>query len=182
MDELVQKAKKGDSSAFYLLVEGKLDMLYRIAYSYFKDKEAASDAVQDSLLAAYKSIKSLKEPSKFNSWLTSILVNRCRDILRRQKKANFEEYKDEVASHTIHRRDEYSAVDASIDISNSLKLLDQKYRDVILLKYIGECTISEISGILNIPEGTVKSRLNYGLNKLKGFMEVRDDGMHLGIR
>lgn len=86
MNELVEKAKKGDSSAFYCLVEGKLNKLYKIAFSFFKDRETAQDAVQDSVLTAFKGIRGLKDSSKFNSWLTSILINRCKDMYRHQKK------------------------------------------------------------------------------------------------
>lgn len=83
MEKVVSKAKRGSPDAFMRLIEARLDVLYRIAFSYFRNRDDASDAVQDSIMIAYKSIKGLKDDSKFNSWITPILVNRCKDILRR---------------------------------------------------------------------------------------------------
>lgn len=182
MERLVIKAKNGSHTAFIKLLESRLNSLYRIAYSYLKDGDSASDAVQDSVLIAYKSIKSLKDNSKFDSWITSILVNRCRDILRKNKKIKFEEYCDETISSPSRLSDQYSKVETNIDVLNALQELDEKHRDVITLKYLGDYSIAEISSALNIPEGTVKSRLNTGLKKLKSIMEVSDDGMQSCIR
>lgn len=177
MKDLVLKAKKGNREAFLKLLDARIGILYKIAYTYFKNKDEASDAVQDSILIAYKNIRNLKENGKFNSWITTILVNRCRDILRRSKKIQFEEYTD-ITFNSGHRMpDDYSRVDANIDILDSLREIDEKYRDVITLKYLGDYRISEISKILDIPEGTVKSRLNAGLKKLRGIMEVSSNGM-----
>jgi len=177
MDDLVINAKCGDRDAFLKLIDRRLNTLYRIAYTYFKDKDGASDAVQDSILIAFKSIKGLKDDAKFDSWVTAILVNRCKDILRRNKKILFQEYNDDSVSAHSSLSDDYSSVENRIDVMNYLAGLDEKHREVITLKYLGSYSINEISQMLGIPEGTVKSRLNTGLRKLKAIMEVIDDGM-----
>lgn len=182
MDDMVLKAKKGSRDAFLKLVESRTNVLYKIAYSYFKNGADASDAVQDAVLIAFKSIRNLKDDDKFNSWITSILVNRCRDILRRNKMYQFEEYSDEVPGINHTSSSDYSSIENSIDIFNSLQKLDEKHREVISLKYLGDYSISEISAILNIPEGTVKSRLNAGLRYLRNIMEVNRDGMQSCVR
>lgn len=176
MEDTVSKAKCGDREAFLKLLESRLDVLYKIAYSYFKNKDEACDAVQDCILIAYKNIRNLKDDTKFNSWITSILVNRCRDMLRRSKKISFEEYSDASVINHCHT-DECSNAETNIDILNSLQCLDDIYRDVITLKYLSDHSIAEISSILKIPEGTVKSRLNSGLKKLRSNMEVKSDGL-----
>jgi RNA polymerase sigma-70 factor, ECF subfamily len=179
----VSKFKRGDKEAFLELLKGREAVLYRIAYSYFKDSERASDAVQDSILIAYKSIGNLKDLDKFKSWITSILVNRCRDILRREKRIEYEELKDEVIDisrfQSVQRsvKDDYSRVEERLDILSLLGELDDKYREVIRLKYLGDYTIQEIARTLDIPEGTVKSRLNFGIKKLKSLMEVKGNVM-----
>jgi len=177
MKDLVLKAKKGNRETFLQLLDTRLGILYKIAYTYFKNKDEASDAVQDSILIAYKNLGNLKENTKFNSWITTILVNRCRDILRRRNKIRFEEYTDNVFNLEHCTPDDYSRVDTNIDILNSLQEIDEKYRDVITLKYLGDYSINEISAILDIPEGTVKSRLNTGLKKLRSIMEVNSHDM-----
>jgi RNA polymerase sigma factor, sigma-70 family len=182
MRDVVSKIEHGNRETFLKLVENISGTLYKIAYSYFRNSDRASDAVQDAILIAYKSISSLKEDGKFNSWITSILVNRCRDMLRRDKKIIFEEYTDAAVDYAHRQLDEYAKVDMNLDILNCMDQLDKKYRDVITLKYIGCYSIAEISNILNIPEGTVKSRLNSGLKKLKTIMEVDFGGMHSCVR
>lgn len=85
MFERVFNLGKMEEAEFLELLEGRLKILYKIAYSYFKDENNASDAVQDAVVIAYKNIYKLKNKDKFNSWITTILVNRCREVLRRNK-------------------------------------------------------------------------------------------------
>jgi RNA polymerase sigma-70 factor, ECF subfamily len=170
---------KEEKEYFQNLMEPRLPVLYRIAYSYFKDKDSASDAVQDAVLKAYKNFEKLRDKDKFNPWLTTILVNRCREVLRKDKKVIFEEYSENIIDFA-NAREAYSSsskLEDKLDLLNVLHKLDDKYREVISLKYFGDYTISEIAKVLDIPEGTVKSRLNFGIRKLKTLMEVKNDAM-----
>jgi len=173
------KDMKGDKEEFIRLLEGPMKVLYKIAYSYFREKEAASDAIQDTILNAYKNFHKLKDREKFRSWITSILVNDCRQKLRKGKKINFEEYSENIIDINKftqgNKKSEYIMVEDRIDILNLLSRIDDKYREVISLKYLGDYTIEEISLILDIPEGTVKSRLNFGIKRLRTLMEVKID-------
>lgn len=175
------KNKDISKNEFMELVHNRTDILYRIALTYVKDKDLASDAVQDSILNAYKNLSNLKEKEKFNSWVTTILVNRCKEILRQNKKVSFFEFKEEVLSESkinnSYYDKAYTNVENKIDVINMLQYIDEKYREVISLKYLGDYTIEEISKILNIPEGTVKSRLNFGIKKLKVLMEVKNNAL-----
>jgi RNA polymerase sigma-70 factor (ECF subfamily) len=174
------KAKKGERALFDVLIQQRIEVLYRIAYSYFRDKDKASDAVQDTILIAYKGFDKLKDKDKFNSWITTILVNRCRDILRRNKKINLQEYDEKILDiNTIKAnvKSEYSKLEDKLFVIQLLDSIDKKYREVISLKYLGDYTIEEISVILDIPQGTVKSRLNTGIKKLRTLMEVKDNVM-----
>lgn len=150
---------------FTKLLNPILNKLYRIAYSFLKDKDKASDALQDSTLSAFKNFHALKDVQSFESWITSILVNRCREILRREKKIIFTEYSEGLDK--AFPVDEYEVLESNMFIITLLDTLSDKYKEVIKLKYFGDLSIKEISIILNIPEGTVKSRLNYGLNSLR---------------
>lgn len=170
---------KGEKDIFLSLLERRIDVLYRIAYSYFKDSNTAADIVQDSILIAYKNLHRLKDKEKFNSWITSILINKCREILRKNKKISFQQLDETVIDiHSIsigNPEFDYKRIDDRIDVLNLLQRLDEKYRDVIRLKYLGDYTIADIALILNIPVGTVKSRLNTGLKLLKSMMEVKNN-------
>lgn len=181
MFNFFSKDMKGDKEEFIRLLESPMKVLYKIAFSYFREKEAASDAVSDTVLKAYKNLHKLKDKGKFNSWITSILVNDCREKLRRVKRINFEEYTENVIDINKltlgNNKSEYAMVEERIDILNLLSRIDEKYREVIGLKYLGDYTIGEISLILDIPEGTVKSRLNFGIKRLRTLMEVKTDAM-----
>jgi RNA polymerase sigma-70 factor (ECF subfamily) len=170
---------KREKEEFLLLLQSRMEVLYRIAFSYFKDKDSAADAVQDSVLIAFNKLGSLKDKEKFGSWITTILVNRCKEILRKNKKTSFEESDDKIIplNSELYRRNtsEFTKVDSKLDVINLLGKLDYKYSEVIRLKYFGDYTLEEISLILDIPLGTVKSRLNTGIKKLKGLMEVNGD-------
>lgn len=156
-----------------------ITVLYRIAYSYFKDKDSVCDVVQDTAMIAYKNFEKLRDKGKFNSWITAILVNRCREILRKNKRVILEEYNENII-HFVNKdngSNPWKRIDDKLDLLNVLSKLDDKYREVISLKYLGDYTISEIAAVLEIPEGTVKSRLNFGIKKLKAMMEVESDAV-----
>lgn len=179
MLSLLNKNKIISKKEFMELVDKRTDILFRIALTYVGNEELASDAVQDSILNAYKNLNSLKEKEKFNSWITTILVNRCREILRKDKKVSYFELKEEILNENGVTNDyydnDYNKVDNKIDVLNILQNIDEKYRNVISLKYFGDYTIKEIATILDIPQGTVKSRLNFGIKKLKKLMEVKEN-------
>jgi RNA polymerase sigma-70 factor (ECF subfamily) len=181
MFERIFNLGKMEEEEFLELLEGRLKILYKIAYSYFKDEDSASDAVQDAVVTAYKNINKLKDKDKFNSWITTILVNRCREILRRNKVIVFQQYDANVIDTKIlneakHLSD-YEKVENKLYFINLLNKLDEKYRDVIRLKYFGDYTLAEISTILDIPLGTVKSRLNFAIKKLKKLLEVNNNAL-----
>lgn len=175
----LNKNKIISKKEFTELVDKRIDVLYRIAFTYVKNEDLASDVVQDSILRSYKHIEGLKEKEKFNSWITTILVNRCREVLRQNKKVSFFELKEEILDHNkvtnAYYDNDYIKVENKIDVLNMLQNIDEKYREVITLKYLGDYTLEEISNILDIPQGTVKSRLNFGIKKLKTLMEVKEN-------
>jgi RNA polymerase sigma-70 factor (ECF subfamily) len=174
------KLNKSDRDNFDKLVQERMQVLYKIAFSYFRDEDNASDAVQDSILIAYKAFSKLRDKEKFNSWITTILVNRCREVLRKNKKSNLQQYDEKILDINTFKADvksEYSKVEDKLFILQFLEALDDKHREVITLKYLGDYTIEEISTVLDIPQGTVKSRLNTGIKRLRTLMEVKDDVM-----
>jgi RNA polymerase sigma factor, sigma-70 family len=159
----------------------RIGVLYKIAFSYFKNEDGASDALQDTALIAYRNFKNLKEKEKFNSWITTILVNRCREMLRKNKKVILEEIDSNIElsinSLKFKTKCEYSKVEDNLYIIDILNKIDIKYSEVIRLKYLGDYTLSEIAFILSIPLGTVKSRMSTGLKELRKLVEVKDSVM-----
>ncbi|CCP27400.1 RNA polymerase, sigma-24 subunit, ECF subfamily (fragment) [Tepidanaerobacter acetatoxydans Re1] len=86
IDEIsFKRAKNKDAESFYKLLEPIKDRLYRTAFMYMKNEDDALDCVHDSIVKAIQSIDSLREPQYFNTWITRITINTCKDNLRKSK-------------------------------------------------------------------------------------------------
>ena len=142
--------------------------LFNIAISILENEEDAGDAIGETIIKAYESIKNLREPKFFKTWITRILINESKKILiSRGKVVSIEEYKKEQMS--IYQNKE------NIDLKNALMKLSKEHYNVIMLFYYNDLKINEIAEILNIPEGTVKSRLSNAKNKLYQELSVEEE-------
>ena len=161
-EEKVIKAIKGDENAFYELVNERKEQMYRTAFTYAKNKEDALDIVSETVYKAYLSIKKLKEPRFFNTWLTRILINCSLDYIRKNKKVlSFEEYS--TADEGIEDKNK----EEIIDLHNALGKLNESCKSVVILKYFQDLTISEVAEVLQCPIGTIKTNLHKALNQLR---------------
>jgi RNA polymerase sigma-70 factor (ECF subfamily) len=162
LSDLVAKAKNGDWQAFLKMALAKKDQLYYKALALLQNEHDAADAVEESLLKAYSSMAGLKEPLYFQAWLTRILVHTCIDMQRARMK--------QVRLETGMLEDEAPGPQESLafklDLQEQLAALGEKYRTVLVLRYYEEFKIEEIARLLDLPAGTVKSRIYYGLKKL----------------
>ncbi|TYS15674.1 sigma-70 family RNA polymerase sigma factor [Rossellomorea vietnamensis] len=165
---LVKKAKKGDDNAFYQLITFHKMQLYRIAISYFRNDHDALEAIQETTFRAYKSIGKLKKPEFFSTWLVRILLNYCHDELLKKKRII---YNDEILQSK-----EATGTGSKMEIDEAIQLLDEKYRRVIILKYLEGMKIDEIAALLEHPQGTIKTWLHKGLQALRiQFTEDEED-------
>ena len=143
------------------------DSLLRLCFLYLKDPHLAEDAVQDTLIKAYKGYAQFREDCSEKTWLTSIAVNVCKNYLRSAWRRRID---DEKALESIP-----AAVNEPHDETLLLEVmkLSGKYKEVILMFYYQEMRIKEISQALQVPEGTVSVRLKRAReilkNKLKGW-------------
>lgn len=156
-ERLIQKAQSGDVNAFTELMEQHKIALYKVAKSYLKHEDDVADAMQDTVLSAWEHLRDLRELSYFKTWLTRICINRCNDILRRQKRVQPSEYSEEVAVAPENDRDFYEL----------LEELPEEYRMIFLLYYGQGFRTKEIAELLDLNENTVKSRLARGRQRLK---------------
>jgi len=153
---IINKIKDGQLQLLVQWVEKNKDKLYKISWSYLYNHADIEDVLQDTLIKAYENIHTLKNPDYFESWYISILINECKKKLRNKKK--------EVLKENIEQ-DEYSVEQYSF--FQELNSIDEIYKEVIVLKYISGYTQEEIAHILDIPIGTVKSRIYRGLKELR---------------
>lgn len=157
----VKKAISGDKVCFTELMEERKDMLYRTAFLYVKNEHDALEIVDITVYKAYLSIKKLRNPEFFHTWLMRILINASMDMLRERKR---------VILLNGQCDDQYSDDEDSsgrIDLYNAVDKLQDKYKTVIILKYYNALKISEIAEIMACSESNVKNYVHKALEKLR---------------
>lgn len=157
---LIKNIKKGKLVVLNEWIENRKEKLYKIAWSYLYNHEDVEDVFQDTIIKVYENIKKLHKKKYFETWFIRILINECKMKLRKRKR---EILKEEITYEKNHE-DNYNFYE---DINK----LENKFKEVIVLKYISEYTQEEISEILDIPIGTVKSRIYRGLKELRKLMQ-----------
>lgn len=153
----IQFKNKKEQSFTKLIEENKLKF-YKTAKIILKNDDDCYDALQEALISIYNNFEQLKNKEFFSTWATRIVINKCYDLLRKNKKniVSFEEnYESEIQSSEFDNYDIdlYGIKKAMNNLSEGLKL-------IVILYYYDDYSIKEISNIINIPEGTVKSRLS----------------------
>lgn len=136
--------------------------VYRLAYSYVKNKEDALDIVQDSIYKAMTHIDGLKDPEAVKSWFYRIVVNTALDFLRRNKKVRTMDH-ETIDMHVSGTEDDYT----NFDLTRTLEELPEKYRSVIVLRYFEDMKIEEVAAVLGENVNTVKTRLYQALRVMR---------------
>lgn len=153
---LVKQAKKGNDEAFEQLIASVRQKLYRTAYSYVRNEQDALDLYQETIYEAYLSMEKLKNPEKFSSWITRIIIFKSIDFIRKASKQFVAS--DEIFAN-LCTEENFNSLAQSMDLAEAFKFLDPTYKSIILLRYYHDLTIKEIADLLHFPEGTVKSHL-----------------------
>lgn len=135
--------------------------MYCIARSYLRCEADCEDALQNALLRAWEKRNTLREERYFRTWLTRILINSCKETLRRQKRETPAADFPEAAAPQ----------GADPALWESLRALDEKYRIIVVLHYRDGYNVREIASILRVPESTVKTRLFRARQQLKSLLE-----------
>jgi len=169
MDKIIVVAEKNQLSNDELF-SNSIDIckgdLYKIAFAYFKNEQNSLDAVSETIYKAYKNINKLKNREFFNTWIIKILINSCKTVLKNNKVIYIEEY-NTTKSNNLDILETDFKLSIKIDLYNAIDKLNDKFKSVIILKYLEDMTISQISEVLNMPEGTVKVYLRRALEVLK---------------
>jgi RNA polymerase sigma-70 factor, ECF subfamily len=149
------------------LTERDLDRAYRLAGFILGDATEAEDAAQDALSRAWQSRGSLRDEDAAQAWFDRILVNLCRDRLRRRRHVRWLALDDSMPAST----DPFArAIDAD-EMLRGLGALDADHRIAIVLRYWADLPLDSIADRLGVPLGTVKSRLHYALRDLRRAIE-----------
>lgn len=151
-----------DNDIFAGLIHENMVSMYRLALSVLENKSDAEDAVSSAVIKAFEKREQLKKPSSFRPWLMTITANEAKKIYSgRRREISLEEAGDVFAG----KEDEYH------ELWDVVSSLDEIYREVIVLFYYERFTIKEIGKVLNVPAGTVKSRLSRARNELRRYLD-----------
>ena len=164
---LVKKAIKGDRNSFEELINIYFDRLYKEAYLRCKYEDDAKEIVQETIYKAYKSINTLKEPKYFKTWISKILINVANDYLRKNGMIDLNHKEDDYICE-IHNDNN---VEVKIDLYNAIDELEDKYKDAIILRYINDLKLEEISIILDRPVNTIKTHLRKAIKDMKNLLK-----------
>jgi RNA polymerase sigma-70 factor, ECF subfamily len=167
--KLVQHAKKGNDEAFEQLVSSVREKLYRTAYTYVRNEQDALDIYQEAIYTAYVSLKKLKNPERFSSWITRIVVFKAIDFIRKDTR-QFPTDEEEIFAELIAPENEEYILH-SMDLSEAFKLLHPTVKSIILLRYYHDLPVKEIATIMKFPEGTVKSHLSRAKKELRPILK-----------
>lgn len=162
MKQTVKKAMGGDPDAFAEVIETYKVDLYKTAYAILNNNEDAADAIQNTILICFEKMQDLREARYFKTWMTRILINECKKIIREhQKKCLLEDF------HEISHGNEMENVSIEqVEFRELLQHLDEKYRVVVVLYYAQNYRVREIAKLLEVSENTVKTRLKRGREQL----------------
>jgi len=152
-------------AAFTTLAERHLDASYRLATLILGSSAEAEDATHDAFAVAWRHWRSLRDPDRLEPWFDRILVNTCRDRLRRARRHRVVDLSDTLADPPAGV-DMAGAVADREAIGRGLARLTPDARIVLILRFYRDLSIDEIAARVGVPTGTVKSRLHYALRDL----------------
>lgn len=160
------KSIKTNCASFEKLLLQYKSYLYKVAYTYVKDKQVALDILQETSFKAWLNIHTLKDEEKFKPCITKILVNTALNYIKKESKVIYME--DE---NSIIYSEKSISIEEKLDLYDAIDLLKPKYKTVIILKYFDDMKIEDISYVLNIPENTVKSHLKRAKESLSSILK-----------
>jgi RNA polymerase sigma-70 factor (ECF subfamily) len=181
MNDIVKKrikqVIKGDQDAFGEIVEIYKNSVYQLCFRMVGNRHEAEDMAQEAFVRAYVNISSFNQDLKFSTWLFRIATNLCIDRLRKKKPDYFLDAEvsgtegltmySQIPSNTPLPESELESLELQETVQKEILKLPDKYRAAIVLKYIEGLSLNEISEILDLPLGTVKTRIHRGRESLR---------------
>lgn len=158
MEELIRKAMQKDKDSFMELFDGMTEKLYKTARALLYSDEDVADALQETILSAWENIGGLRKPAFFRTWVTRILINKCRDQLRKKEIL----FQDGEIPEQADLEQGYKY----LEWSDLLYRMGEKYRLVLVLYYVEGFSTSEIAKATGLTKSAVWTRLQRGREKL----------------
>ncbi|TVX93235.1 RNA polymerase sigma factor [Paenibacillus agilis] len=167
VSHLVRQAKKGNKEALLQLIMADKDVYYRLAYSYMGNEHDALDAMEDMIVTLYEKIDQLQKGEAFYSWSKTILVNRCKTLLRKKERLLPVGDEGEASFAALTDDNPYRYAESEMNMEVLLSHLNARQREAIELRYVHDLPYQTIADMTGTPLGTIKSRISQGIQKLK---------------
>jgi len=173
--DTVRRAQAGDVAAFDLLVRTRLDRSFRFACAVLGNEADAADAVQDAYVTAWRELPRLRDPDRFDAWLGRIVLNSCRQGVRRRgrvRELSLDMVDPDAA--TGSRQSEPGGVGERDALARAIDRLPVEQRAILALHHLEDRPVGEIAARLGIPTGTVKWRLHAARRALERALAIED--------
>ena len=166
---LVEAAQRGDHDAFEALAIGAGDRLFAIARLILRNIPAAEDAVQETLVHAWRDLPRLRDPDRFDAWLHRLLINACNDQGRLRRR-----WSTEISVvHVEPTSDDATEAMADRDqLERGFRRLKPEQRAAVVLHFYLGLSAAEVAETLGVPLGTAKSRIHYATETLRAALEA----------
>jgi len=167
-EDLVRQSRQGVESAFVELVGRYKDKIYNLAYRMLGNREEAEDVAQETFLHTFRALDSFRVEERFSPWIYKIASNLCLDRLRKYRYSvtSLDEpigpdgdIPQQVADWSSSPDKVYEVNELRADTQHAISGLPPKYKVVVVLRHLHDMSYDEIARVLNIPQGTVKTRL-----------------------
>ena len=162
------------ADAFAALVDRQLRDAYRLAGYILGNVPDAEDAVQEAIVRGWQAWGGLREADRLEQWFDRIVVNVCRDRLRRRRTIRFVELDEGIG---IASSDPFTAALARVEVDRIVEILDADQRAIVLLRFWRDLQVDDIAVRLGMPAGTVKSKLHHALRALREASERQTPGV-----
>ncbi|MDZ7263325.1 MAG: sigma-70 family RNA polymerase sigma factor [candidate division KSB1 bacterium] len=174
-EDLIERFQNGDLYAFDLIVKRYKNQLMNFVYRFLGNAEEAEDLVQETFLRVYRNRRAYQKVAKFSTWIYTIAGNLAKTELRKRKRRKFFSISDlgynekdyDISDEAFNPEKDVDSRMKEEIIHREINDLSPKFREVILLRDVQQLSYEEISQIVDIPLGTVKSRVNRGRLKLQ---------------
>ena len=173
--DLAQRARQGDHDAFSELAAASIGRLFSVASLILRDWDRAQDAVQEALVQAWRDIRGLRDPDRFDAWLHRLVVRACYRQARGDRRRTVVELRVITKAEQVVASPELSIADRD-RLDRGFARLDFDQRAVLVLHHYVGLPLTEVADVLSIPTGTAKSRLNRAVAAMRAALDADDRG------
>lgn len=178
--ELIDRYLQGDIEAFNELMAAHEDRVFAICYRMLQNREEALDATQETFLTVFRKADRYKAQAAFSTWLYRVAVNTCYDHLRKKKRKRADSLPESYDPPDAAAGDAFDSVEVRPDIDRALAELSPEFRSAVVLVDLQGMSLEQASDTLDVPTGTMKSRLFRARKILaRSLGNLRPDSDHL---